>query len=440
VLPVKLISRNIARHAGLSRRSLKGKGGSLRGESGKLDFLGSYHYTGIDMSSEVIITDGHWRKSLAAVRALGKMGIKTVVGESTRVATSVFSKYCHRSFVYPSPVYSSFEFVDFIENMVRKGNCQMLLPMEDETLSLILDNHTEFSNWTYLPFVSAEKFQFARDKARVLQLAETKGIPIPKTWYIQSMDQLDELIDNLPYPVVIKPKNASGALGVSYIDRSKDLKQRYMDVHKQYPYPLIQECIPNEGTGYGVSLLFDERSNVKACFVHKRIREYPVTGGASTLRESIRYDAIRDMAVSLLKELGWFGVAMVEFKQDPRDGVVKLMEINPRFWGSLQLAIVSGVNFPYLLYKMSKGESFKPIEDYNIGVKCRWLLPGDLLHFIYNPNRLRLLPEFFKFTEPDTHYDILSKDDPLPVLGRALTLLTFLYDRDIKHRMRMRKI
>jgi predicted ATP-grasp superfamily ATP-dependent carboligase len=392
------------------------------------------------MSSEVFITDGHWRKSLATVRALGRKGVKAAVGESTRLATSMFSKYCHRAFVYPSPVHRPLEFINFIEDTLRQGTYQMLLPMEDETLFLISENHLEFSKWTYLPFVSADKLKFAQSKDRVLKLAKTKGIPTPKTWYIESIAQLDELTSNLPYPVVIKPKTGSGALGVSYIDCAQDLKKRYLAVHKQYPYPLIQERIPSEGAGYGVSLLFDENTTLKASFVHKRLREYPVTGGASTLRESVVYDEIRDMAVALLKELGWFGVAMVEFKLDPRDGVPKLMEINPRFWGSLSLAIASGVNFPYLLYKMSKGEHFKPVENYKTGVKCRWLLPGDLLHFIYNPDRIRLMPEFFNFMDPKTYYDILSLDDPLPAFGRVLTLFTFLYDRDIKHRLRMRKI
>jgi len=394
----------------------------------------------MNMSSEVIITDGHWRKSLAAVRALGKMGIKTAVGESTRIATSLFSKYCHQAFVYPSPALNPSKFIDFIGNIIKRESPRMFLPMEDETLFLISKHSAEFSKWTYLPFVSSSKLKFAQNKAQVLRLAETKGISIPKTWFIESINQLDELASQLPYPVVIKPKSGSGALGVSYIGNPMDLKKRYLEVHRIFPYPMIQERLPAQGAGYGVSLLFDENSMVKASFVHKRLREYPVSGGASTLRESVRFDGIRDVAVSLLKEIGWFGVAMVEFKQDVRDGSMKLMEINPRFWGSLQLAIVSGVNFPYLLYKMAKGEQFASVEDYEIGVRCRWLLPGDLLNFIYNPERSRLLPEFLRFRQPNLYYDILSLDDPLPVLGRALTLLTFLYDKDIKHRMRMRKI
>ena len=116
----------------------------------------------------------------------------------------------------------------------------MLLPMEDETLFLITEHHAEFSKWTYLPFVSADKLQFAQRKDRVLQLADSKGIPIPKTWYIESMAQLDELIPSLSYPVVIKPRTGSGALGVSYINKQAGLKERYLAVHKKYPFPLIQ--------------------------------------------------------------------------------------------------------------------------------------------------------------------------------------------------------
>lgn len=216
--------------------------------------------------------------------------------------------------------------------------------------------------------------------------------------------------------------------------------EQYSAVHKRFPYPLIQEFIPREGPGYGASFLLNENGQVKASFVHKRLREYPVTGGASTLRESVRRDDIRDMALTLLKALDWFGVAMVEFKLDPRDGIPKLMEINPRFWGSLSLAVEAGVDFPYLLYLMSRGKKFKPVEHYQIGKKCRWLLPGDILHFIHNPRRGSLLPQFLHFWDRNTAYDILSLEDPLPVLGRLLTPLTFIYDQDMKKRLKKRKL
>ena len=391
------------------------------------------------MSSEVFITDGHWRKSLAAVRALGRKGIKVTVGESTCLATAAFSKYCHRAVVYPSPNNRPSEFVNFLFEELSHRSYRMLLPMEDETLNLISQYHSEFARLTYLPIVSFDKLQFAQRKDKILQMAEKHGIPVPKTWYIDDISQINKLKNSLPYPIVIKPKKSSGAVGICYSKQPGDLMEQYLSVHQRFPYPLIQELIPQEGPGYGASFLLDERGRVKASFVHKRLREYPVTGGASTLRESVRRDDIRDMAQVLLNALNWFGVGMVEFKVDPRDNIPKLMEVNPRFWGSLSLAVQAGVNFPYLLYRMSRGESFKPVEHYQIGKRCRWLLPGDILHFIYNPKRRSLVPEFFNFWDRNTAYDIISIEDPLPVLGRILTPLTFLYNADMKERLKKRK-
>ena len=315
----------------------------------------------------------------------------------------------------------------------------MLLPMEDETVQLLSQHLNELSRWTYLPIVPFSKWKYAHRKDNILKLAVEKGIPIPKTWYIQDLSEIHLLKNALPYPVVIKPTTGSGAVGIRYPENADELVKDYKSVHKHHPFPLIQERIPAEGVGYGASFLLDEKGHVKASFIHKRLREYPLTGGASTLRESVRYDDIRDMGRSLLEAMDWFGVAMVEFKLDPRDNTPKLMEINPRFWGSLSLAIASGVNFPYLVYRLSRGENFHPIEHYQIGKRCRWLLPGDILHYIHNPRRNKLSPSFFRFWDQNTVYDILSLKDPLPALGRILTPLTFLYNQDMKQRLKKRK-
>jgi predicted ATP-grasp superfamily ATP-dependent carboligase len=314
----------------------------------------------------------------------------------------------------------------------------MVLPMEDETTMHVSHHRTRLSNYAYIPIVSDEKYRLASQKDEVIKIAQGMGIPVPKTWFIDDPSLIDGLKDSLPYPVVIKPRIGSGAVGIAYADNAGDLPARYLKVCRRFPNPLIQERLPAEGSGYGVSLLFDEQGGLRASFVHKRLREYPITGGASTLRESARHDEIRDMAVALMKKIGWFGVAMVEFKIDLRDGTPRLMEINPRFWGSLHLSIVAGVNFPWLLYRLSKGEVFDPVERYRMGVRCRWMLPGDILHFIHNRRRAALIPDFFNFTDRKTSYDILSLSDPMPVLGRLLTPLTFLYDPDMKRRLKMR--
>ena len=246
------------------------------------------------------------------------------------------------------------------------------------------------------------------------------------------MQGLNHFVDKFPIPAVIKPRISSGSFGIVYVKKREDLAPSYQSVHERFPLPLIQEWIPDGGGAFGLSALFDEASNIKAAFVHKKLRMYPVQGGPSTLREGVEHPQIMEIGLSLLKSLNWVGVAMVEFKVDPRDGIPKLMEVNPRFWGSLQLAIVSGVDFPHLILKMARKESFEPILRYKVVKRSRWLLLGDILNFFNNPNRFHLHPSFFNFFDPNTSYDIISKDDPFPILGSVATFFTFLYDPEMK--------
>ena len=156
------------------------------------------------------------------------------------------------------------------------------------------------------------------------------------------------------------------------------------------------------------------------------------------MRESYLCDEAKDHAVRLLQDLGLTGVAMVEFKMDARDGRPKLLEVNPRFWGSLALAIDSGVNFPYLITLMALGYDFEPVTDYRVGHRCRWLLPGDILHFWDNPRRFHMEPSFFQFRGPNLTYDIIDLEDPGPILGTALAILPFFGRKEFKH-VRLRR-
>ncbi len=375
----------------------------------------------------VLVTDGHFRKSLAVVRSLGRKGVQVTVGERTSLNTSFFSRFCHRRFIYPSPRRYPDQFIQCLLREITERHRSCLFPMEEETLLVIAKYRSDISKQTYLLIPDLQKIELVRDKGKLLRFAELHGIPVPRT-----CDGPDGDIQDLPLPAVIKPRISSGAFGIIYVQNREDLFSSYQRVHQRYPFPLIQEYIPDGGGTFGVSALFDESSHVKAAFVHKKLRMYPVQGGPSTLREGVEHPHLMELGLSLLKALNWVGVAMVEFKVDPRDGLPKLMEVNPRFWGSLQLAIFSGVDFPHLILKMAKGEGFDPVLRYVVGRRSRWLLFGDLLHFFKNPERFHLQPSFFRFFEPNTCDDIISREDPLPILGAAATFFTFLYDSEMK--------
>jgi predicted ATP-grasp superfamily ATP-dependent carboligase len=310
--------------------------------------------------------------------------------------------------------------------------------MEEETLLLLAQHRSEISKYAYLLIPDRQKIEFVRDKGNLLRFAEAHGIPTPKTFYEPPTSILPSWGGGEGEGYVIKPRISSGSFGIAYVRKREDLIPLYQKVHAQYPFPLVQEWIPDGGGTFGLAALFDEGSNVKAAFIHKKLRMYPIQGGPSTLREGVEHPQIMELGLSLLKSLNWTGVAMAEFKIDPRDRIPKLMEVNPRFWGSLHLAIISGVDFPYLILRMARGEKFDPVLSYMMGKRSRWLLFGDILHFLSNPHRFRLDPSFFHFFDLDTSYDIISQEDPVPILGAMATFSTFLYDPEMKRFLQRR--
>ncbi len=139
---------------------------------------------------------------------------------------------------------------------------------------------------------------------------------------------------------------------------------------------LLQRFIP--GRGAGVFMLY-QQGKLRAQFAHRRLREKPPKGGVSVLSESTRLEPkLAEQSEKLLDALDWHGIAMVEFRHG-EDGRFYLMEINPRLWGTTQLAIAAGVDFPRLLYRLAIEEPLGPAPAYRLGQRLRWI-PGDIDH------------------------------------------------------------
>jgi predicted ATP-grasp superfamily ATP-dependent carboligase len=302
--------------------------------------------------------------------------------------------------------------------------------MDDETVSISSKNKSLIEKYTRVPVPGFSTLSKARDKAETIKIATEQDLPCPKTFFVKNPKEAEQAASKLGFPLVIKPRESSGSRGIVYVKSLDEFVDSYKRIHSKYPYPMIQEYIPPGGDACGVFLMLNKKSETLAAFSHKRLREFPLSGGPSTLRESVHRPELKAVSEKLLKAMGWYGVAMVEFKEDPRDGKFKIMEVNPRFWGSLQLAILSGVDFPSLLYEMEIGGKVEPVVDYEEGVRCRWLLPGDILHFICNPNRFKLKPSFFNFSKNNRHDDFISWRDPGPVLGFLIVLLRDIFNPD----------
>jgi predicted ATP-grasp superfamily ATP-dependent carboligase len=375
----------------------------------------------------VLITDAKQRKSVPIIRSLGRRGISVIAGDDARFSMGFFSKYCTKSWIYPPPDKQPEKFIEWLLAKAREGSFDILYAIDERTLDITTKYYEEITKYVSFPSVNYATYIKARDKWNTLALAQTLGIPCPGTINLDNLQDLAQTARKLTYPVVVKPRLSSGSRGLAYVSSFNELEASCKFIQENYGGFIIQELIPSGGDTLGVEVLMHRDGLPRATFAHRRLREYPISGGPSTLRESFANVKLVDMGVRLLKAMGWVGVAMVEFKVDPRDGVPKLMEVNPKFWGSIALPIAAGIDFPYLLYRMAVDGDVEPTTSYEIGVRCRWLLPGDLLHFIHNPKRFKMNPSFFQFWDKKLYYDLISVDDPGPLWGMfcyALSNLT----------------
>jgi predicted ATP-grasp superfamily ATP-dependent carboligase len=305
---------------------------------------------------KVLVTDGANRVALAVVRALGRAGAEVAVVEQERFAqktpASFRSRFVTRRDVLPSLADDG----AFIEALAeRSAGYDILLPVSINSVLACASNRDRFH--ARLPIPPAALLRRANDKSSVLAIARKAGVPIPVTYAPEADDELDEVVSRIRLPAVVKLRDDAGTFldpGQRYaIGRTPgELRDAYHRLHTLKAFPLIQEKI--EGAGYGVGLLAED-GRILASVAHRRIREYPVTGGPSTICVSVDDPRLNAYAAALIRELGWTGVAMVEFKKDDD---YRLMEVNPRFWGSLPLATRAGVNFPELLCRRAMGEPF----------------------------------------------------------------------------------
>jgi predicted ATP-grasp superfamily ATP-dependent carboligase len=365
---------------------------------------------------KVLLTDGNFKHTLAAVRSLGKRGIEVTVLSHLPISISFYSKYCQHHVIAPDPEKDP-RFADFLLEYVKKNQFDVLLPISFAAVMQVSRIRHELEKFAKIPLADDLSLGIAGSKDRTIQYAEKIGVRTPKTWYPKTESDADAIAQEVSYPAVIKGSEESGF--VRYANSPEELSEKFRMIARYSP--VIQEYITGEG--YGFFALYNH-GNARAIFMHKRIREYPVTGGPSAVAESVYDPALRDAGLRILDSLNWHGVAMVEFKKDEKTGEFVLMEINPKFWGSLGLSIAAGVDFPYLASRMATDGDIEPIHHYKTGVRYRWLFPADLFHVMTNP---RMLPQFIMdFGDRSMHYDF-DIHDPVPsFIQVGMTLAEFL--------------
>jgi predicted ATP-grasp superfamily ATP-dependent carboligase len=331
--------------------------------------------------ARVLVTDGAERSALAVVRSLGRAGHEVLVAATRPRSLAAASRFCAAEVVTAPPLEEPAGFADALAAACSARGVALVVPVTDASMGAVLARRDALGG-ARVPVGDASAYARLSDKAAAGAAAATLGIRVPRQCVATTANDIDTAA--LRYPVVAKPARSVGERdgarrkhGVRHAATRAEL-ERVLAALPATAFPLlVQERVV--GPGLGVFLLVWDGA-LLASFAHRRIREKPPAGGVSVYAESVALDAgLLARSRALIDAFGFAGVAMVEYKVDAATGEPVLMEINGRFWGTLQLAIDAGVDFPRLLVDAALGGPVAPVTRWRVGVKSRWLW-GDVDH------------------------------------------------------------
>jgi predicted ATP-grasp superfamily ATP-dependent carboligase len=379
----------------------------------------------------VLVLDGQTNQALACVRSLGRAGYEVLVAATRRWPLAAWSRFARGRFRLQGETLPAFA---ALRDWARGRGVSVVLPLT-ERACILCNLERELWEAAGITVGSApdELLCLAFDKAKTVDIARQCGVAVPPTCAPTSLDEARAAASEVGFPCVIKSRfsnawDGTGFLsdpGTTYVRHAAELDAA-IQLHRQGDHwPIIQGFVP--GQGKGVFALFDGGRAV-AWFAHERLRDVRPSGSGSSLRRSAPLEPrLLGPAERLLAAMTWHGPAMVEFRDDGVHDPV-LMEVNGRFWGSLQLTVSAGADFPQWWIAILRGRTVDRRSGYATGVTVRWVW-GDVKRFLYilagappgypgrYPTIIQGLREFFGHQPPGTRSETWQPDDRWPAVG-----------------------
>jgi protein-tyrosine-phosphatase/predicted ATP-grasp superfamily ATP-dependent carboligase len=314
------------------------------------------------------------RSALTVIRSLGRKQISVHAGIDCSHSSCWRSRYTSKGIRFPSADKSPELWLQKLVELLLQEQYDLVIPTVDKYLVPIVQNLEQLKKLARFAIPDERGFLYTYNKSKTLELAESLGVPCPKSMEIEALEDIEDVLREFKLPLIVKPvsskiwkKNVRHDLKVELARDEADLRNKLTRLMTVCPV-LIQSF--HKGIGVGQEFL-TRNGELIAAFQHERVHE-PKKGGGSSYRKSVALDPLLlEHSLKMLRELKWTGVAMVEYKYDKESGKSVLMEINGRFWGSLPLPVAAGVDFPALLFDMLVLNKFPEKTDYRENLYCR---------------------------------------------------------------------
>lgn len=376
--------------------------------------------------SPVLLLGAEESPAIPILWSLARRSVPVTVASHRRLCAGMLSRYPVGRRLYPDPVREADRFVAWLLREVRSGGYPVTLGCGEQVTYLLSRHKPDLAPHTSVPIVDIDVFLKCRDKSRTMKAAAECGVPTPITWYPEEIG-LEEVVARAGYPAVLKPCVSDGARGIVFAHTPDELRRAYAPTRERYGACIVQDYVPHSGSQYKAELLLDRSSRVRISGVYAKLRYYPPAGGSSTLNRTVLREDLARYGATLLRHIHWYGMGDCDFIVDPRDGVPRLMEVNPRFTRTIRVLVEAGLDFPYELYRLALGETPSEVPHYRPDVFLRYL-PADLAWFLRSGERFRAQPSFFRFISRDLHYEEWSVRDPFAGVGYWLSLILDMFD------------
>ncbi len=400
------------------------------------------------MDFDALVLDAQLRQSLVTVRSLGRRGLRVAAAGPTPDLPTFASRWCSQAVgLGVSP--GGDGYLDLLERWLDANRARVLYSSHDGTIALIRSRRPELERRARVALAAEPALAIAVNKERTLALATSLGIAIPRQAVIRSFGDVAPALHEVGLPAVIKPSESwlDGPRGGHWVGSQvvatvAEAQQAAEVVTGAGSGLLCQQLL--SGRREAVSILYAD-GDVRARFAQWASRTNPQLGGQSVLRQAIAIPPdIGHAAELLVRSIGLEGYSEIEFRRDAA-GTACLMEINSRLSASVEIAVRSGVDFPFLLYQWASGGPVERADGYRAG---RWMrhLGGDVESTIeavvdrgkpgLTPPLRAVLGFFLAFLRP-AGYDYLVWNDPLPAARASASFARYWAGRLVT---RIRKV
>lgn len=382
---------------------------------------------------KVLLPESSGRQVLPMAKAFKNLGchVTTVQGKKSDLGS--VTRFADKKIIVTGVDEELSVAEPFYSDLVKNEHFDVIVPLSDFSAGIFakLKADVEKNQGTYVATNVYSVFMQAFDKLNTMKVCMANGIPCPFT--LDEVNGVEDVPQDVKYPVLLKPRSSCGSIGLHIANNREELAKYIEQVHgENLGDVLVQEFIPQNGKQYNAHFVLDENHQVKTAVLTEKCRWFPLDGGASTLCRTIHNESILASCAKMLQIMGWVGYCDIDLMEDPRDGSVKVIEINARISANVKLCFKAGVNVALQILQLANKQPVSEFLTYKDDVRMR-CIHTDLLWFLKSKKRFATKPCWFSpIRTTDQIFDCI---DPLPFVSFSIQAV-LKYKHEMKKRAR----